>query len=111
VFTGVCELAEEIAMRNMKGWKLTGAALLFAGTLCACAVLKDPPGDKEITASVRAQLWQDGLPENSVYVSTSDHVVYLSGLVDTPLQGEDAATIAGQVPGVRKVVNSLVEEQ
>jgi len=38
---------------------------------------------------------------------TLDHVVYLNGLVDTDFQQQTAQSLALEVKGVAKVVNSL----
>jgi osmotically-inducible protein OsmY len=89
-------------------WTIRGAALLFAGALSACATFKDGSGDAQISANVRSLLWRDGIAEDSVSVSSRDHIVYLSGIVDTPLEAERAGAIAGEVPGVSRVVNTLV---
>jgi osmotically-inducible protein OsmY len=40
-------------------------------------------------------------------VRTLDHVVYLSGLVDTDLQSQIAQSVALEATGVARVVNSI----
>jgi osmotically-inducible protein OsmY len=40
-------------------------------------------------------------------VQTREGVVYLTGQVATDLQRQSAETVAGQVPGVARVVNSI----
>jgi osmotically-inducible protein OsmY len=45
---------------------------------------------------------------NAVYVQTIDHVVYLNGVVRSSLEISTAESIADQVPGVARVVNSMV---
>jgi osmotically-inducible protein OsmY len=65
--------------------------------------------DQGISVEVRQQLGQHPAlePPNLVYVHTLDHVVYLSGLVDTDLQRRMAETIASRANGVARVVNSI----
>ena len=41
----------------------------------------------------------------------SKHVVYLSGLASTGLEGREAAEIARQAPGVVRVVNGIAVQQ
>jgi len=65
--------------------------------------------DAKITADVQAKLKERrelGAP-NTVYVQTRDGVVYLTGQVTTDLQRDTAESIAGKVPGVVRVVNSI----
>ena len=63
--------------------------------------------DAQITAEVKALL--DRHPElgTSINVQTLDHVVYLYGLVDTPLDAEIANSVALQAPGATRVVSSI----
>jgi osmotically-inducible protein OsmY len=93
-------------------------ALLIATTasLGGCAVLDTwrkcgagCPGDAEISAAVRARLYQhtELLAPNQVYVSTLDGIVYLSGEVATDTQRLDAEDIARATPGVTRVVNII----
>jgi osmotically-inducible protein OsmY len=65
--------------------------------------------DAKITAGVHEKLKEHRElgPPNLVYVQTRRGVVYLTGQVATDLQRETAETIAGQVPGVVNVVNSI----
>jgi len=88
-------------------------ALILAGALCGCAQLRCTDvacaDDAKITAGVWAQF--DQHPEleapNSIEVHTRNHVVYLTGLVDTPLQVQLAQQFAAEVPGAVRVVNSI----
>jgi len=70
------------------------------------------PGDAELSAAVRARLYQhtELLAPNSVYVSTLDGIVYLSGQVATDTQRLDAEDIARATPGVTRVVNTIALE-
>lgn len=93
-------------------------ALLIAATACleACATLETLhkcgsgcPGDAEMSAVVRARLYQhtEMLAPNKIYVSTLDGIVYLSGEVATDTQRLDAEDIARATPGVTRVVNTI----
>jgi osmotically-inducible protein OsmY len=66
-------------------------------------------GDAQISAEVRALLKQHPAldPPDLVYVQTVDHIVYLSGRVDTELERLTAAATAQKAAGVRGVVNSI----
>ena len=65
--------------------------------------------DAKITADVKASLKQHREigGDNPVYVQTRGGVVYLTGQVATDLQRETAETVASQVPGVVRVINSI----
>lgn len=89
--------------------------LLFAAALGGCVSSSSKctsaacQADAKITASVQEKLKEHrelGAP-NTVYVHTREGVVYLTGQVATDLQRETAETIATQVPGVVRVVNSI----
>ena len=90
------------------------AALGVAIALSGCAVyskcgLSGCPGDAQISAEVRALINEHPALEapNSVRVQTLDQVVYLYGQVDTELQRALAESLALQVAGVKRVVNSI----
>jgi len=77
-----------------------------ASSQCASEECKH---DAKITADVQAKLKERrelGGP-NMVYAQTREGVVYLTGQVATDLQRETAENVAGQVPGVVRVVNSI----
>jgi osmotically-inducible protein OsmY len=65
--------------------------------------------DARIAANVKAVIDQhpDLGPPNLIYVDVRDHVVYLSGLVNTNLTVANAEALAHQVPGVARVVDSI----
>ena len=67
------------------------------------------PGDAQISAAVRARLeaYPELLAPNSVYVSTLDGTVYLSGEVVTDAQRATAVAVARQTPGVPRVVDLI----
>jgi osmotically-inducible protein OsmY len=86
--------------------------LILTGALSGCATYRKCgfagcPGDAKITADVKALF--DKHPElgTSIDVHTLDHVVYLYGLVDTPLESEIAESVALAAPGTSRVVNSI----
>jgi osmotically-inducible protein OsmY len=89
-------------------------ALMLASLLPACSTytkcgLAGCPGDAEITAQVQALFDQHnvlGAP-NAISIQTLDHVVYLSGLVDTGQERAIAEEVARGVAGVTRVVNSI----
>jgi osmotically-inducible protein OsmY len=90
------------------------SAVILAGSLCGCAVYRKCgfggcPGDANITADVRALFNQYPAlePPNLVYVQTLDHVVYLTGQVNTDTERVLAKSVALQVAGVTQVVNSI----
>jgi len=89
-------------------------ALILTGTLSACAAYRKCgfagcPGDAKITADVRALFHQHPAlePPNLLNVQTFDHVVYLSGIVDTDLERQIAESVALQATGAARVVNSI----
>jgi osmotically-inducible protein OsmY len=88
--------------------------VILTGALSGCAAYRKCgfagcPGDSKITAEVRALFSQHPAlePPNLLEVQTLDHVVYLYGVLDTDLEREMAESIALQVTGVTRVVNSI----
>ena len=101
-------------MVSLKQYSALALVVLLTGALPACAVYRKCgiPGcadDATITAGVQAQIDQHTALEapNSVRVQTLDHVVYLSGQVDTDTERLLAESVAQQVAGVTRVVNSI----
>ena len=95
-------------------------AVILSGSLCGCAVydtyekcgFHGCPGDAKITAEVRARFRErPDLEENAISVQTLDHVVYLSGVVSSGLEINNAESIASGVPGVTQVINSMAVSQ
>lgn len=89
-------------------------AVIVTSALPACAAYRKCgfagcPGDARITADVQALYGQYPAmqPPNLVRVQTLDHVVYLSGRVDTDVERLLAASVAVSVVGVTRVVNSI----
>jgi osmotically-inducible protein OsmY len=88
------------------------SALILTGTMAGCATygsgINTSAGDAKTTANVQALL--DRHPElgaNSISVQTVDRVVYLNGMASTGLESREAASVAGEVPGVTRVVNLI----
>jgi len=90
--------------------------LLCTGTLAVQGCVSSPQcaseeckNDAKITADVKAKLkeYRELGGPNIVYVQTRDGVVYLTGQVTTDLQRDTAESVAGKVPGVARVVNSI----
>jgi osmotically-inducible protein OsmY len=103
---------------------LLGAVLLTlsAYSVAADTVSQDPAShsDRSITvtgthstdAQIRAEVTRrinekPELRSENIVVQSSDHDVYLSGLVETRMDSDEAGSIAQTVPGVRNVYNGL----
>ena len=88
-------------------------AIVLTGILPGCTTFRKCgfsgcAGDADISAQVRALLYQHSLqPPNLIQVQTLDHVVYLSGLVNSDTERLTAQSVALEAPGVSKVVNSI----
>ena len=99
--------------------KLAGPAMaiVWLAVLPGCAVYETYekcgfagcPGDRRITQDVQALFNEHPAlePPNLIEVRTLDHVVYLSGLVDTDLERQMAESVAAGAPGVARVINSI----
>jgi len=76
------------------------AAVLCADETCAA--------DHPISAEVSAQFAHyPSLTANMVRVQTLHRVVYLTGIVDTDVERLLAVSVAGDVQGVTRVVDSI----
>ena len=85
---------------------------LLASVLAACSTYKKCgvagcPGDAEITAQVQALFDQHAVLGAAMGIQTLDHVVYLTGLVDTDVERDIAESVARSAAGVTQVVNSI----
>ncbi len=97
----------------MQKSQLRIAAIIVFGTLLlpGCNALQSlrAPDDKAITSSVQAKLFEDPvLKTRDIRVSSQNGVVTLAGSVGTDLERGAAERMAGQVTGVKQVVNQLV---
>jgi osmotically-inducible protein OsmY len=88
-------------------FKAAVLAIVIVGPLFGCAL--EGREDARIAANVKAALDQhpDLGPPNLIYVDAREHVVYLSGSVNTDLTVANAEALAHQVPGVARVVSSI----
>ena len=99
-------------MKNLKQTfaVLIALALMVAG--CASSGEKQEGGsyfdDATITAKVKTAIFNEpGLKVTRISVRTEDHVVELSGSVNSRLERVKAAEVAKRVDGVKKVRNEL----
>jgi osmotically-inducible protein OsmY len=88
--------------------------LVFASVTPGCAAyrkcgFRGCPGDADISAQVRTLLdrYPALQPPNLIQVHTVDHVVYLSGLVDTDFERQMAESVAHAAKGATKIENSI----
>ena len=81
--------------------------LAFALVMGGCASVK-PQDDVQIEAEVKARLVGEKTANlTRVGVLSTNGAVYLSGAVESAEARARAATLAGGVPGVSRVVNTL----
>ena len=89
-------------MRILVPWLLA-----FALGVGGCATM-DPREDVRIEAEVKARLvGEKSANLTRVGVLSTNGAVYLSGAVESAEARARAATLAGSVPGVARVVNTL----
>ena len=91
--------------------------LVLAGALSGCAAYHEYekcgdtgcPGDAKITAEVKQALARhpDLEGTDTVNVETVNHVVYLTGIVDSGLQREAAESVARKASGATRVVDNI----
>jgi osmotically-inducible protein OsmY len=100
-------------MKRTRSIYLVGAFILVAA-MGGCASYQSCPksgcrSDEDTTAAVSAAISArpDLGPPSQIQVSTINHVVYLTGIVDTGYQRSVAETLAGKTVGVTKVVDSI----
>jgi osmotically-inducible protein OsmY len=104
----------EIEMSKPSTFHILTLGLVIAGVLSGCATsekcgFNGCPGDAKIAANVKALFDQHPGLGTSIDVQTLDRVVYLYGLVDTPLESEIAKSVALEAPGVARVVSSIAD--
>ena len=92
---------------NVSRW----AAIILAVTaLSACNLVNSlqAPDDKAIVSDIQAKLFQDPvLKLRDIQVASQKGVVVLTGSVNTDLEKAAAERMAGEVKGVKQVVNQL----
>jgi len=93
----------------------SAAAALLAVSVVGCSVFEGRQtaggyaDDAEISTKVRTQLVSDqSFKGFNIGVETMDHVVQLSGFVDTDRQRLQAGKIAADIYGVKQVRNNIV---
>ena len=133
--TIVADLSKTKTITNARDWRprprpdVAGStrpaawitAFLLTGALSACAEYHPYEkcakggcaGDANITANVQGLFAQHPELEGSdqLYVKTMDHVVYLSGTVETGLHRDIAASVVREVNGVSSVVNNIAVDK
>jgi osmotically-inducible protein OsmY len=90
--------------------------LLFSGSV-VCADTRDEqkyesglstsPGDQNIAQNFRAKTAGNPAAAN-ITITVKDGVVFLKGLVDTPLQRQEIINAAESVPNVQRVDSAIV---
>jgi osmotically-inducible protein OsmY len=98
----------------MNGFRVIVFASLFCGALGGCAVTPECKvascaDDSQITANIQSLFDQrsEFKPPNFVYVKTVNHVVYLTGQVNTDLVREGAESLVHEAADGTRVVNSI----
>jgi hypothetical protein len=97
-------------MFRASGKFLLTAVILTFFSLAACDNLKfsKAPDDGVITTSIQAKLFEDPvLKTRDIRVSSHQGVVTVSGNVQTELEKAAVERLAGQIEGVKEVVNEL----
>lgn len=102
-------------MKLTPSWMIWPISLSM-GILGGCATyekcgISGCPGDRKITAKVEAVFHEHPELGTRVGVQTSDHVVYLSGIVSDPSVIITASDLAEQVRGVARVENTIAVSQ
>ena len=102
-------------MRNENRLRTFVAVLVIAVSVAACDAVsgRETPGeyvdDTTITTTIIAEIVKDpSLKKFQVSVETLDHVVQLSGFVDSAQNVSRAGDLARNVRGVRSVRNDLI---
>jgi len=100
---------QKVNMPRLKfgiGCILIASALLFAG--CQALKLGQSTDDKAATTQIQARLFDDPvLKTRDIHVTSDKGTVTLTGTVGTELEKAAVERIAGQVDGVKTVVNQL----
>ncbi len=82
------------------------AVLVLLGVAVGCS--SQQPNDAQITSEIQAKLFADpNITGKQIYVSTQNGVVTLTGNVPTDMERAAAGNDAGQIKGVKTVVNNL----
>jgi osmotically-inducible protein OsmY len=101
-------------MTNPKPLYALASFLILTVALPGCATFRECGSsachdDAKISANVQTLL--DRRPElgppHAIDVQTINHVVYLNGFVGAGLESETAESVAGEAPGVARIVNNI----
>jgi osmotically-inducible protein OsmY len=94
--------------------KTAALVLLFAQLLSGCTgimpdqITQEPRDDAIIATRIKAQLIEaKDLDAAAINVESDQGMVTLSGFVETDAQKQQAATLAGDVSGNRRVINNI----
>ena len=98
--------------KNIKAILLLWAFVLLISVAGCTSMTGQTAGqyvdDSTITASVKAKLTADKVANfTRIEVGTTNQIVALNGVVESPEQKARAEQLAGQVSGVRSVPNNL----
>lgn len=86
------------------------AAGFLAASAFGTAAFAQNEEEAQVSQTVLAQLKQNpALLGDQLHVETIGRTVYLSGVVDSPIERANAEKIAKALPQVSQVVNLLVE--
>lgn len=82
--------------------------LIFGVVFFSGAYAQNDDDDAKITVEVQKRIDdRPSLKGLGITVRTTDHVVYLEGIVDTRVSRGEAGEIARETPGVKSVENGL----
>jgi osmotically-inducible protein OsmY len=103
-------------MTKLSPARMIPLMVILLGTVSGCATyercgIEGCPSDQKTTAKVEAVFRQHPELGTRVGVQTSNHVVYLSGIVSDPSVIATAASLAEQVKGVSRVENTIAVSQ
>ncbi|HZA52638.1 MAG TPA: BON domain-containing protein [Candidatus Udaeobacter sp.] len=94
--------------RDIPAIILAGALLMFGCTSMTGQTAGQNVDDSTITASVKSKLVAEKAANlTRIDVDTTNRVVSLNGIVESPAQKTRAEELASQVSGVRSVKNNL----
>ena len=103
---------EFMLTKDIKAILLSGVFVLLVAVAGCTSMTGQTAGqyvdDSTITASVKAKLTADKAANfTRIDVDTTNQIVALNGIVESPEQKARAEQLAGQVSGVRRVTNNL----
>src|SRR6185503_254862 len=100
----------------IRGYIMSSTRKTASELIAVCSIfvshmlISDQVHDNKLMLKVKTALAAEhNMPESEISVSAKDHVVKLSGVVDTALQAHRAVEIAQSVSGVNKVDDKELE--